>query len=145
MICGLLLILLELATPVFVYVFLGLGALATGALAATGHLVGLDIQIAAFALFSLVLTLSLRRFAKRTFKGITADVANSDLGFDEFIGRTAMVVAVVEEAGTCRVSFRGSEWDATSLRSVSIDEYVEITGRRGSVLIVESKTKSKND
>lgn len=136
-IAGLVLLVAEFFIPVLIYVFFGVAAIATGLLVFAGHLDGIGVQVGLFAGLSLILTFSLRRLAKRIFKGFTADVANTEPGFEDFVGRDAVVITVGKQVGKMRVSFRGCEWDAYSARILTAGDTVRIVGRNGSRLLVE--------
>jgi membrane protein implicated in regulation of membrane protease activity len=134
---GIILIIAELFFPVLVLVFFGASAILTGLLALGGHLDSFGSQLGLFAALSLILILGLRRVAKRVFKGLTADVADNEPGFEDFVGRQATAVFVSSEANQVRVSFRGSEWEASSASPLAVGDSVRIVGRNGARLIVE--------
>ncbi len=137
-VAGILLIVAEMLLPNLILIFFGAGAAVTGVLLWAGVPMGFGMQFAAFSTISLLLLIALRRYAQRLFKGLTADVADREPGFEEFIGKEAIVSSgfgVRDENG--RVSFRGTDWDARGSSALQIGERVRIVGRKGHFLTVE--------
>lgn len=135
---GIVLILAELLTPALICMFFGAAAIVVGGIVAVGWLPGFATQLGAFAAISLLLLLSLRSVAKRLFKGLTSDIAQTEPGFEDFVGREATVVGAFNpETRKGRVAYRGTDWTAECPHPLSTGEPVRITARVGSTLIVE--------
>ena len=89
MYAGMFLMLLELAAPGFVVFFFGLAALTVGAgRFVFGEAFTLNMQIAAFSVFSVLYLVLLRRWLKNVFMDAKSD--NSGLA-DENVGRCGKV------------------------------------------------------
>lgn len=141
LIAGIVLVVAEFFVPVFVLVFFGMAALITGLAVFAGWPADPSVQFALFAGLSLALLFGLRRLAQRYFKGLTSDVADREPGFEDFIGRDAVVaVGFGPGARKGRVSYRGTDWDAESGDAVAPGDTVLITARSGSLLVVRKKT-----
>ncbi len=131
---GIVLIVAEFFVPAFILIFFGAAAVITGLCILTGTPDTLAGQLGLFAVLSLALLLGLRRAAKKVFKGLTADVADTEPGFEDFVGRDATVVSFDVATGKGRVTFRGTDWAAESDVAVGPGEVVRIIARHGSVL-----------
>ena len=106
---GVLLLIIELATSGFFFIFLGIGGLITAAATWVGLTPTLNSQILCFGVTSLVSMLVLRKNVKRVFAPKTGQPT-----FSEFVGDQATVVMDISVGHEGRVLYRGSEWIATS-------------------------------
>ena len=122
-------IILELITTAFFLVWFGIGAI----VAAILNYLGFDIyvQFVAFAVVSLVLILSTRRFADR----ITPESGKKTTA-ERLVGRTAKVLRQIDE-NTYVVSVDGEEWSAHTNDPVNIGDAVKVVGINSIILIIE--------
>jgi len=135
---GLVLILLELALPGVILVFIGLGAWVAALLVWLGWVDSLAGQMIVFAIASALLLVVLRRVFKGWLMGITVAGDNaSDL--DEFLGKPVTVVTAIPADGVGKVEFKGSHWNAQCVQPLGPGAAAVITGRDGLCLLVRAK------
>ena len=133
---GLVLVLLELAIPGFVLFFFGIGAWIT-ALCYVLFEPALNIQLLIFFVSSLILLVLLRRQLKSSFfkeKG-----GKDHFESEEFIGRTAEVVADIPQNKSGQVRFNGTLWTAKCETELKQGDLVEITSKESICLNVKLK------
>lgn len=134
LIVGLLMLLAELVSVALVFAFFAIGAFLTALLAYIGVLPGMDMQILAFSVTSVVSLLLLRKNARQLLNrsGKTQE-------FEEFNGETAMVVKDIPQSGEGKIFYRGAEWIALSFtqRAIEAGSKVVIRKTDGIKLIVE--------
>jgi len=134
---GLLLIVVEFFAPQLILVFFGAAAIVTGGLVLIGLPQHSAIPFAVFAGTSLFLLVTLRKVAKRLFRGFTSDVTKSEPGFEDIVGREAKVVNGFETTDLRgRVFFRGAEWNATSDLPLASGTRVKIKSWDGHNLVI---------
>ncbi|MCW1884716.1 NfeD family protein [Luteolibacter flavescens] len=130
LIAGVLLILAEFFAPGVVMVFFGAGAIATSVTTWLGLTPGLGSQAATFAITSLLLLFTLRRFVKKWFVGHSAN--GGGMADDDFTGREARVIAHLPGRGEDGlIEIKGSNWKARSEAPVATGETVIIERREG--------------
>jgi membrane protein implicated in regulation of membrane protease activity len=106
LILGVVLLVIEIVTPTFFYLWFSIGFFAAALVAILGA--NLGIQIAVFAAVSTLLVLFTRPIAKR----LTARSPRK-LFIEEILGSTGVVTEDVNAStGTGRVKVRGEEWRA---------------------------------
>ena len=122
-------IILELITATFFLVWFGVGSL----VAAVLNYFGFDIyvQFSAFAIVSVILILSTRKFANR----ITPDSSKKTTA-ERLIGKTAKVERQIDD-NTYVVNVSGEEWSAHTNDSVNVGENVKVVGINSIILIIE--------
>jgi membrane protein implicated in regulation of membrane protease activity len=122
-------VILELITSSFFLVWFGIGAI----VAAILNYFGFDIyvQFVAFAVVSLILILSTRRFADRI-----APESSKKTTAERLIGKTAKVLRQIDE-NTFVVSVAGEEWSAHTNDAVDVDDTVKVVGINSIILIIE--------
>ena len=114
-------LILELMAGDFFIICFSIGALFAALAAAFG--LGVWIQLAAFALFTLVCLFWLRPFAKRYLrKGEDQRVSNADA----LLGRQGRVVETVKAGGYGRVAIDGDDWKAQGVDGAAIDKDVRV-------------------
>lgn len=131
-------LILELMAGDFFIVCFSIGAMFAAITAALGG--GTWLQLAAFALFTLVCLFWLRPFAKRYLcKGEDVRVSNADA----LVGRQGRVVEVVKAGGYGRVQIDGDIWKAVTNGALDIPEgsNVIVTDRASTIITVEIKNK----
>lgn len=130
--------LLELALPGIILVFIGLGAWVAALAAWLGWVDSLAGQILIFAIASVVLLVGLRRLFKSWLTGVTLE-SDTTHELNEFLGKTVSVVAAIPSGGVGKVEFKGAYWNAQCADSLSIGSPAIITGRDGLCLLVRPK------
>lgn len=137
MAAGFVLIISEFFVPMFVLIFLGLAAMITGGALLIGLPQHSAIPYATFAATSVALLVLLRKTASRRFKGLEAEVVAANPGFDDIVGKEAVVISGFTEGNVQgRVSFRGTEWDAASDIPLLLGDRVKICAHEGHKLKV---------
>lgn len=125
------LVALELVAPGgFWLLFLGLGALIVGILAATGLVEQAWMQWAAFSAVSVLGVLFLRKPLMGRFGKTSASAR-----IDELPGESALVLESVPEGGVGTAELRGTPWKARSASGAAIP-----SGTRARVASVEGLT-----
>jgi membrane protein implicated in regulation of membrane protease activity len=135
---GLVLILLELALPGVILVFIGLGAWVAALLVWLGWVDSLAGQMIVFALSSTVLLVGLRRLFKSWLMGVTI-TGDSTADLDEFLGKPVTVVVSIPADSVGKVEFKGSHWNAQCAQPLGAGAAAVITGRDGLCLLVRAK------
>lgn len=134
-IIGVVLIIIELMSLTFVFVFFGAGALIVSGTTWLGITPGLSSQLAVFSVSSLLMLLVLRKTAKKLFYG-SHDVS------PDYKGQKVKVVKAIPAGGEGAISYRGSVWIAFSdspetIREGSTVEIVSMDGIRAKVISTE--------
>jgi len=137
-IVGIFLILSELVATSIIAVFLGLGALATGALLYLGIINSLTLQLLVFSAVSLLSLVIARRRLKTLFVGDTIQKNQHSDFLQQAIGQRVKVVTNFEQ-GTGRVELNGVQWTAYSEEALSSGDTAWITHNEGIALYVTSK------
>ena len=136
-ILGIFLILSELVATSIVAVFLGLGALATGALLYLGIINSLTLQLLVFSGISLLSLVIARRRLKTLFVGDTIQKNQHSDFLQQAIGQRVKVVTSFEQ-GAGRVELNGVQWTAYSEEALSSGDTAWITHNEGIALYVTS-------
>jgi membrane protein implicated in regulation of membrane protease activity len=129
---GVLLAAAEMIAPGVSLLWLGLAAIATGALTAVTGL-PVAMQVLTFVFVSLILAYSARRFLAET-PIPSADPLMNRRGA-RMIGKTALVTEAIEH-GSGRVRYGDGEWIAHG-PAIASGERVRIVGCEGATLLVE--------
>jgi membrane protein implicated in regulation of membrane protease activity len=137
MYAGMVLVLLELAAPGFVVFFFGLASLSVGiGRFVFGESFTLNMQIAAFSVFSVLYLVLLRRWLKNVFMDAKSD--NAGLA-DEYIGRFGRVTEAIEPPYSGRVAIGDSQWTAVAESPIAVGAEVEVVSRRNLTVSVKAK------
>lgn len=131
---GIVLLLLELVTPVFVESFFGLGALVVALLLWLFPSMPFWLQLAVFSAASILSLVFLRRYLRNIFIGTSTTTAHID---DEFTGRTATVVSPIAPPLAGRVRLGDAEWSASADVPVPENTPVRVLSRDNLTLRVE--------
>jgi membrane protein implicated in regulation of membrane protease activity len=133
---GIFLSIMELFIPGIFVIFLGLGAIFTGALLLVTPL-GLSTQILLWVFSSGSIILIASQFLKNFFPS-DSSIAESSVE-DEYIGKTVLTVKRVEVGNRGgRVQLQGTEWDAIALtHPIEVGEVAKIYDRDNLLLIIE--------
>ncbi len=135
---GLVLILLEIAVPGVILVFLGVAAWIVAGLDLLG-VNSLTAQLWIFAGASVALLFGLRRFVKSWFLGRATN--DSDDLMDEFVGKSVVVLEAIEPGGYGQVELKGAQWKATSTAAIAKDARCEVEKVDGLCLHVRPLSK----
>ncbi len=137
---GAALIIMELITPSFIMVFLGVGAVVAAVTTATGLTEGLGGQIIVFSVISLTSMLLFRNGLKKRF--IAKEL------MPDYVGQQVRVTKAIPAGNEGRVMYRGSEWIAfCEAHEESIPEggMAEVTGSDGIRLKVKQVAQSNGN
>jgi len=132
---GVVLLLIEVTTGGFWLGFFGVGALVASALTWLGVVEGINGQLGAFLIASVLPLVLTRRMLVGWLNQKTPDAPAIDAA-----GQTAVVVAEVGPQTVGRVEFQGSTWDAESAAGERLPEKtrVRIVRQDGTRLFVRS-------
>lgn len=134
-IIGVALFILELLAPALIVMFFAIAAWLVALLALLG-VNNLNTQILIFAFSSVLLMLTLRRYAKKWFKGESNNEMEGVSG--EFIGKDVVVKkAIPGGAGMGTVELKGANWNAICSEPVEKDAIVQVINREGLTLEVK--------
>ena len=127
---GIVLLAIELASPVFVMFFFGLGAWAAGLTALFLH--DLALEVVVFGASSVLFLFSLRRLLVRTFRGraeLSSRAASSGLP-NRHTGKTGTVTRPIPVNGVGEIAMGGSFWRAVSPVALVEGTPVRVLGHR---------------
>jgi membrane protein implicated in regulation of membrane protease activity len=137
MYAGMFLMLLELVVPGFVIFFFGLSALTVGGgCFVFGDSFTLNMQLAAFSIFSILYLVLLRRLFKNIFMDAKSDTAGLT---DEYVGRTGTVIQAIRPPRSGRVAIGDSEWTAVAETVLEEGVEVEVVSRSNLTVAVKMK------
>lgn len=122
---GAVLMVAELFTPAFIIVFFGVGAWAAALVAALWP--GLEGELVAFLVVSVLSLFLLRRRLVSTFQGRRSDARRGGPEFP-YIGRQAEVTQPIPAGGEGEIALGGSFWRATSATAVERGATVTVEG-----------------
>lgn len=114
---GLVLLLVELVIPGgFVVFFFGLGAIAVGAVAATGAAPALGLQLGLYAVLSVATLLVFRkRLLERFRPNPSLDAKMADL-----VGGVVVLTEEVAAKGRGKAEYRGTQWTVLNLTEAAL-------------------------
>ena len=113
---GFVLLIVEVTSFSFFFLFLGTAALLTALATWMGLLPSMAWQMVFFGVSSLILLVTLRKPLKEKF----THKIEARKGYVEFIGNAVEVVVDIPSEGVGRINYRGSEWMAISFDGVPI-------------------------
>ena len=128
-------LILELTAGDFFIICFSIGAVFAALTAALG--LGIYVQLAVFAVFTLACLFWVRPFAKRYLhKGEDRRVSNAEA----LMGRQGRVVETVKAGGYGRVQIDGDVWKAVTREAADLTEGtpVRVVGRESTIITVES-------
>jgi membrane protein implicated in regulation of membrane protease activity len=125
---------LEFVVPGFILFFFGIGAWVVGITTLFTD-ISLTFQIVIFLVSSLITVALFRRWVREKL-GMRG--GSPQLLEDEFIGKTAVCAEPIAPGAKGKVTFKGTDWDASSAEYISPGENVIITGTESILLIVRS-------
>jgi len=130
---GILLMIIEIMTPGFIFFSIGIGAIVAGLL---GFL-NLPAQLLVFVVTSLVSFLLMKKFAKFLLRP-----TNVDTNIFALIGKTGIVTQTIFPLKKGYVKIEGEEWSAVAEdhdEAINEDTMVEIVKTEGNKVIVKKK------
>lgn len=133
---GLGLILLELVVPGLVLVFFGIGAWVT-ALACLLFGVDVNTQLLIFIVSSIGSLALLRKMLKRKYMDRKSPDGELE---DEYVGQEAVAITSFNIGEIGKVSFKGTNWEATSAQAITEGQRLRITGYKSIRLFVQPLT-----
>lgn len=139
-ILGFVLLLLETATPAFIFAFFGLGAWATSLTTFLGISPRIDLQILIFLAVSILTLVLFRKKALRS-RGRVAAKHQEAHHIDTMAGSLATVTEGIEPGSLGRVELFGTTWQAISDESIKKGSVVEVVSRDNLTLKVRIKGK----
>jgi len=128
-------LILELTAGDFFIICFSIGAVFAALTAALG--LGIYVQLAVFAVFTLACLFWVRPFARRYLhKGEDRRVSNAEA----LMGRQGRVVETVKAGGYGRVQIDGDVWKAVTHEAADLAEGtpVRVVGRESTIITVES-------
>jgi membrane protein implicated in regulation of membrane protease activity len=128
-------LILELTSGDFFIICFSIGALFASLAAAFGG--GIYLQLAVFAIFTLVSLFWVRPFAKRYLRrGEDQRVSNADA----LMGRQGRVVETISANGSGRVQIDGDIWKAVTneVQDIPVGTTVHVVGRESTIITVET-------
>ena len=124
-ILGLVLILMEFATPGFYVIFFGFGAWVVSAVSLFVE-VSLTWQLLLFLVSSILMLVFLRTHLQNLFGVNTVNDMDEE---DEFIGEEGVVIEKITINGMGKIELRGTQWDARAKSDIDVGTRVKVTGR----------------
>ncbi len=132
---GVLLLLLEFASPGVIILFFGVGAWLVAVLCLFMD-ISINLQLSIFILSSLLLLISLRKWFKTLFQGRLESKGGGEEVLHEFVGKKAIVIEEITATGG-KIEFRGSHWNAEAGTVIPQGTAVEIISQNNITLIVK--------
>jgi membrane protein implicated in regulation of membrane protease activity len=115
---GFILLILEVTSFSFFFLFIGVAGLLTALATWLGLLPSMAWQIVFFSISSLILLVTMRKWLKNKFN----HKEDARKGYVEFIGNPVEIIKDIPADGEGRISYRGSEWMALSFDGVAIEK-----------------------
>jgi len=135
---GLLLMLLELALPGGVALFLGFSGITVGMLRFLGLISSTGASIAVWLVLSVVLTIAIRPFIKKYLKP-ESYFKYADEDYEAMDQIVEVIEEINEDNNSGRIRLDGTSWKAKSLEgTIKAGEKVRIQYRENTTWIVES-------
>jgi len=136
---GLALILSEFMLPGFILVFFGVGAWVVAVTTWLGMTSGWTSQLLTFAISSVVLLITLRRWFRARFFGYIGDDQNPEVNLDDLAGQEVVVTADIQPGEIGNVEYKGATWQARSDTALSAGARAAIIRAEGITLIVRPR------
>ena len=135
-IAGLVMFLSEFAMPGLIIFFFGVGAWLV-ALICLFTDISINIQLTLFLIASILLLVSLRKWLKNIFVGLTGQKESVDELLQEFVGGKAVVIRQIDPQTGGKVEFHGTSWNAEAGEKIDKGTSVEIIGKNNITLKVK--------
>ncbi len=132
---GLILALLEFAAPGVILIFFGMAAWIVAVGTYFKLTSSIESQLLLFAVSSIMLLVSARKWIKGKFYGHVSKVQDPAKNLDEFSGQSVVVIKdVIPGKKVGVVEYKGATWSAISEDQIKKDEVAIITGLDGITL-----------
>lgn len=135
---GVLLFVLELATPGFVLLFFGIGAWLV-ALIMLLFEIPLVLQLLIFLITSILSLVFLRNRFSGLFKGFRKGNVDPSKNFDDYTGKVVKVIETINPPNRGKVELYGTNWDAESDQKLDVGSSAEIISKENIILKVKPK------
>ncbi|MBN2103280.1 NfeD family protein [bacterium] len=134
---GILLLIMEFATPGLVIFFFGVGAIVVGVVCLLFD-PSFTIQLVIFLSASLILLFSLRKWLKKVFLGRKSELESEIIDtLDSFVGEKAVVLEKITPRAAGSVELHGTHWKAESDQEIKKGTTVKVIGKKNLVLKVK--------
>lgn len=129
---GVIFMIIEIFTPGFYFLSIGLGAIITGLVALTHP--PFWVELVSYIIITFILFLNLRKISKK----LMADEVPSNV--NALLGKKGIVTSEITESTRGSVKIGGEEWSAVSLdgSSLEIGKKIVVTAIDGNKLIVKN-------
>ncbi len=135
---GLFLLLLELAIPLFMVLFFGIGAWVTSLTVLIGIAPGANIQLLIFLGSSVLSLILFRKKGKRLYQGRVSGKTNEVAASENLAGSHGVVVEDIEHQSLSgKVELFGTNWQAVSEVTIKKGMPVEVLSRDNITLRVK--------
>jgi len=137
---GIICVIIEIFTPGFFFMSIGVGAIITGLLA--GLVTNLPLQILIFAVVTFIIFITTRKWSKKLFAS-SAETTN----VAALIGKTGVVTKEIPADGRGYVKIGGEEWSAISQngRQIGKDKKIVVEKVDGNKLVVIIRDEEKEN
>ncbi len=132
---GLILLLLEFASPGLILGFFAIGAWLVALIGLIVE-IPLNLQLGIFVVFSVVCLLFFRSRFKTLFNR-DEPVGDDDI-LQEFVGKRALVTREIQPNKAGKVDFRGTYWGAEADETIAVGSAVEIVDKENLTLKVRT-------
>lgn len=139
-ISGIVLLILEFATPGLVIFFFGIGAILTGAICFVFD-PSFGLQLFIFLVSSLALLFSLRKWLKKVFYGRSGSEGEIDDITESYVGETAIVTKKITPDVPGQIELHGTSWKAQSDKTIKEGTPVKVVAKKNLVLTVQPISK----
>lgn len=137
---GLILAFLEFVVPGVILIFFGVGAWIVAATTYLKLTDSFESQMLLFAIASILILVSLRKWIKGKFHGHVSHVQDLDKDLDEFTGKSVLVLKdVIPGKMDGTVEFKGATWSAVSEDLIKNGEVAIISAIDGITLKIRKK------
>ena len=134
LIAGLVMLVIELAAPIAFFLWLGVSAIATGAVVALFPDMSWQLQAILFSVLSVISLVTSRRYLKKRLE--QSESPNLNRRAEQYIGRTVKLCEPIEN-GFGKAAIDDSRWQVKG-PTLPVGSAVVITGVDGAVFVVEA-------
>ena len=139
---GLALLIFEFAVPGVILVLFGVGAWIAALTTWMGLTDGWTSQLLVFAVSSVVLLVSLRRWLRTRFFGHSSGKQDPQENLDEFKGQIVIVTEDIDPDTGGKVEYKGADWSARCDTALSKGARAVIQSADGITLLVRPESAS---
>lgn len=139
-IVGIILLIMEFATPGLVIFFFGIGALVVGVICLFFN-PSFTMQLFIFLISSIAFAFSLRKWLKSIFLGKSHNAGDIDDNTSNFIGEQAIVIEAITPEVPGTVELHGTPWKAKSKHRIKQGTLIKVIEINNLLLTVEPLNK----